>query len=93
MINNACITQIEVMAEIERDLDGSWCVAAIYADALEIDGKCPSGSRAWVLIPPGHHLYSPVLMHFYKSCHDDIDERWQRNRSWRIQPKHAGRAL
>jgi hypothetical protein len=96
MIGNACIQEFAVMAEVERDTDGDWCIGAVYADALMKDGKVLRGSRDWVAIPADHMLYKPVLLHFLNSCRHDIDERWERH-SWRYQPARslvsAGRTL
>ena len=92
-IGDALIQQIDVCADVERASDGDWYVSAVYADALEIDGKCPEG-EAYVEIKDDHFLHNHVLMHFLTKCHDDIERRWSRRRSsGYVSEISAGRTL
>lgn len=95
-VGNALLWQGDVMAEIGRDHGGDWCVEAIYADPIEVDGKCPTTRHAWVQIPVSHWLHTPVRMHFMLGCRDEISERWDRHK-WRYAPIRsrlsAGRTL
>lgn len=72
--------QQDVMAWVEFDDDDGWWISAVYADAIEIDGKCPSGDDGYVEIPKGHFLYQPVLDFFTKEHGDDIARKWAQNR-------------
>jgi hypothetical protein len=76
MIGNACIQQIDVKADVSRD-GADWYVSAVYADAIEVAGKCPEG-EAYVEIPSSHPLHKVVLMHFLNERRADIDARWSR---------------
>jgi hypothetical protein len=93
MIGNSCIQQFDVKADVERDTDGDWYVSTIYSDVIEQDGKCPQG-ECYVEIPSAHPLHKDILMHFLTKCHDDIEERWRRRRSYRYQSTiSAGRTF
>jgi len=92
-IGDALIHQQDVMAWVEMDDDG-WWISAIYADALEIGGKCPRGD-AYVEIPRDHYLHKPIADFFEKECSSDIDAEWaQIHRAPRYYSRiSAGRTL